>query len=356
MIAVAMLSAQTARAKLECPFPQSCGFGHTMPLYDQNDPALADMEVPCATFSNEQGPAYDFPKDACGAFAGAPNPWVHSWLPLGPPSVWAQSCYWMSADCGPAAGAMSLMAAINNMSRTNSVLANSWVQSSFVRPSGPEPVRESRPDPAIPSMSLTDVQRVVNMAVQQGTLPNAGGGGGAFADLASRFKAAQGHHWWQGASGSVASAEDTTFVKLIMEGRAVVLGLGCQLKTVKRGPDAQTQVFDFSQPCAESSGHIVALNGYSSFEASGNKRALYLTLHDPFNALRVVRSYHVLRAGKVATSSLPRAIVGRDDKVPNTIVMLPGDPGKSQPMGLLYDDSGGNEYEFILGYDDLRVE
>jgi hypothetical protein len=365
IVALCLGAGSGAHAKLQCLFPaEACGFGNTMPLYDQSHPNFADLEVPCATFSAESHPIYNFPADAGAPWTSAPNPYAHTFLPLGPPAVWAQSGYELTALCGPTSASMLLMAELRNMSPTNAVLPGSWLQHHFQTPDSPSLVRPPQADPGAPSMSTADVQRVANMAAVQGTDPTAGGGGGAFADMADQFVSAAGSHAPAPPTGFLSTVTIDTFASYVAGGHAVVLGLGCYAKTVSAGPTPDTQKIDLSQPCPDSSGHIVALNGYSRFHATpgpgGRARVVpgvWLTIDDPFGALQYVRSYHVVHAGRQPTADLDPAVVGSDDKAPFTIVILPGDRADTTTKGFLYNDGAGdNQFEFIDGYDELLVD
>jgi hypothetical protein len=272
-----------------------------MPLYDQTNPNFAFVTVPSSTWSSEAQPTWQPPllqsssEPSCGTTI-IPDPYYTSWLPVGPISgdPGALGCWWYTAICGPTAESMALMAVING--RGSATSYTGWTQS-FVDASSPTDQVGSVPNPTfIPSfspsvsgtpnrlaMTGSDVQRVILMAIKQGTLPNAGGGMDAILSTASDFTPAATGSW-----GDANTISDATFSAAINSGSVIVFAIHEYTATITQVSGTSDQVtFKFN-----GGGHILAVNG---------DQLGVLTIYDPVYAVR-----ETLTMESISTGTFPK--------------------------------------------------
>jgi len=154
-----------------------------MPAYDQTNPNFAAYLSP-STFVTETNPVPNFGSNALfSSCKPVNNPFDQSWLPWGPFSGDANSlgnsCAKPASSylCCPTAEAMALMAAI--ASKTYSGWTSMFDAGQTPAPASGLTNQAGPIFPFVPdtrtNMQVIDVQRVIDMALAQGTKPNAGG-------------------------------------------------------------------------------------------------------------------------------------------------------------------------------------
>lgn len=114
-----------------------------MPLYNQINPNLAYVDIPLPMFNAEKKPAsgaVQWDKEAhhwavvlTSGVKKVLDPFYASLLPYGPAAGDAGSIdHWFTALCGPTAGSMVIMAAIEAKGPNVKVKAGSWTEASFL--------------------------------------------------------------------------------------------------------------------------------------------------------------------------------------------------------------------------------
>jgi len=148
-------------------------------LSDQaNVPLTSDSGLAAAGETPQASILVCNPPSVCG------NPFDTSWLPAGPipGDPYATNAWWISATCCPTAEAMALMAAI--ASKSPGTTFGGWTTGFYagVAPAATTGLTHQS-GPIFPwvanartNMQLADVQRVIDLALAQGTNPDAGGG------------------------------------------------------------------------------------------------------------------------------------------------------------------------------------
>jgi hypothetical protein len=183
LVLLTLLVPLPAMAKLVCPLKlaipvanssYTCGFAQ-MPIYNQLDPNLAYVNVPDYVYTAEVNDGI--------AVSSTGNPYYKSWEPLGPAVGDPGSIgYTFSNTCGAVANAMAYEAALLYRSPSTKVVSGSWTDVDFVQAQKPAG-QEAFPNPLYQTnhagsmqMTLTGLQRLVNMFTKTNAMPVPGGG------------------------------------------------------------------------------------------------------------------------------------------------------------------------------------
>jgi len=344
----------------------SCAFSD-MPLYDQTNPNFAFVTVPASIWQQESQPNASPPLSPvsnslqAGTACAVLNPYYTSWLPLGPmsgdPGALApgDGCYgWSFTDlCGPSAESMALVAAAGYKGVKTTV--SGWTQNflSAIAPSGqvgfiPNPsILPVLPAPTVPSsfavtgtpnravMNGADVQRVINMAVAQGTLPNSGGQMDQILSTANDFSPSA-----TGSSGNASAISNATFTSALESGFVIVFCIHDY--TAHLTTSGLTTTVSFT---SNGGGHILAVNG----EQSGT-----LVVYDPVYAQEEMLNMSSISAGTF-TQVLGRIRDTRIIQAPesglNTVAVWPESGVSTAPFDLV----DGQVITFIDGYLQYKV-
>ncbi len=188
--------------KDECYFPR-------MPFYSQTNQNLAHIKMPKASYdadtSKLTGPivwdadtkSYALVLDPKGQ--PTKDPFYNTWLPYGPVSDKDEGYigWWMSNLCGATAEAMAVMAAWFARSPTTKTKPGSWMQTAMVEAKKPDD-QAALPSPLLHDstslapdqrqMTAMDLQRLVNMAIKEGTSPVSGGANTTMTHLDGDFE------------------------------------------------------------------------------------------------------------------------------------------------------------------------
>lgn len=346
------------------PTVNLCGYGGCydakMSLYDQTNPNFALVTVPSSIFRAETqvNPAPTpsvYPVGStlgCGS-ATFVNPYYTSWLPLGPMSMGATQdpgavglgtgCgWWLTAICGPTSESMALMAAIRQKSPSTTVGASSWTRKFSNGVAPPDQVGIS-PNPMVvtsPSrsnMTPQDVQRVINMAVLQGTNPDSGGNMDAYLQTATDFSP-------HAATTTTGTIDAPAFTHLIQTGWVVVACIHDYAVSLSGPSSHPTATLTFVP-----SGHILAVNG--TWKGS-------VLFYDPVYAVRqwvdpvplANRTY--TQGGKSLTLQLPSGLSSAAvwSKVSGAGVTAAGN------VNSVWDLSGGTTVTLIDGFNAMKVQ
>jgi len=230
-----------------------------MPAYDQTNPNFASYISP-ATFLKETSPVSNVLPGTCN------NPYDQSWLPYGPisgdPEV-VCSGWWFTAICCPTAQAMALTAAIE--SRSPGTTFSGWSRTFFngerLAPPATGVTNQAGPIfPFVPDprqhMHERDLQRVIDVALPQGTMPNAGGGENYISSAAvtADFTPAG-----IGFDGDANTVSNTTFSGDISAGKVVVIAIHSFTAHVSTSGSTSSITFTFN-----GGGHCLAVKGYNT--------------------------------------------------------------------------------------------
>jgi hypothetical protein len=218
------------------------------------------------------------PPDVCG------NPFDSSWLPAGPlpGDPYSFNTWWWSATCCPTAESMAVMAAIGAKSASTSF--GGWT-AGFYAGQAPTPpsglTNQTGPIfPFVPNtrtnMQVGDIQRVIVMALAQGTNPSAGGGVDYITTpgFQSTFTPVA-----TGGFGATNDISNATFISDIRAGNVIVIAVHYyQAHITSTGSGTSTMTFT-SQP----GGHCLAVPGFVS-----------ATFRNPLGAVTTTQSIEVL--------------------------------------------------------------
>jgi hypothetical protein len=347
-----------------CTGSDSCTFNQ-MPLYNQANPNFAWINSPgwrlpgTATWDASKGIFLMLVDNT------APDRFYGSWMPFGPtPGEAGYIGYWFTALCGPTAESMVLMAALSAKHSYTQVIRGSWMDTSFIHPSiplgqtvvpvtmspvPPRPATGNGPSEALDAsgqpltfpaklkidhntlapnnqqMTGEEIQRVINMALLQGTDPAHGGSFGAIIDYWHHFQYVNpgvplpaGHLIAQSAFAYWLDAP--TLVNLIRQKFAVLIGIQPYVASVTL-VGAGTELPHYEMTFTVKDGHALAIEGFTGAD-SGNPTFI---IHDPIYANRITRQLTQIQGGPTL----------RNGKLMN--VTLPG--GYNSEATMPYDDA-----------------
>ncbi len=337
VVLASAFAAAPAQAILQCPNPNQCSF-YNMPIYDQLHPSLLALHVP-------------------------QNVWDLGQSTSTPAGTWTSPG--SSALCGPTSAAMVHRAAYLHKDPLTKV--GGWTATSFENPpASPEVVQTWVSDPNAPDMTMSDLQRLINMSIKQSDYnghASAFGGGGT----ASRMQAGDfyqlkptlsgGPHWGppqttfsQMSVGAGASCnqylggfDNAQFINFIKQGAAAVIAHNSfpEVITIRGGGRFEfhdfTTVTDASGNAGQSvGGHILAVNGFTRigppqvptwlFGQHYFRTVDFLQIFDPWNAQKFSVSLQtkvastVMSDGKFITTILPNPTMAVFSVSPNNDV------------------------------------
>lgn len=335
----------------------SCAFA-TMPLYDQTNPNFALLTVPFAIWQQERQPAAKPPLFPVGSYipvgsCSVVNTYYTSWLPFGPipgdPGAIGSGCnawWWYTAICGPTSESMALMAAIGYKAATTTI--SGWTQG-FVAATPPANQVGAVPNPFIPStaaagaatapgtsnrsqMTPLDVQRVILMAISQGTLPNGGGGMSAFLSTVNDFTPPAVAN-----PGSSSGISNAAFTTLIQNGYVIVFCIHDYTAHVTTNGSQTSVTFTFN-----GAGHILAVNG----EQSGT-----LVIYDPIYATVEMLSMGSVSAGTFSKTGETLTVADPEQGLSSVAIW----PDSANPISSDWDIKDKQVITFIDGFAALKV-
>jgi hypothetical protein len=221
------------------------------------------------------------------------DPFYDSWLPYGPlPGDANNIDDWFQTDlCGPTSQSVAYMAAISAKSASTQVKPNSWTDLSFLNAAAPAS-QKALPAPLYTDhntlgaqMTAQEIQRVINMAILQGTDPTEGGQASRFTMQAMLdFTSSNGQPAASIDHGNTINA--ATLANLVHNGYATVIVIGWYIASwvtnVAPSPfgGRGQRTISFTR----NGGHVLAVNGYTN--ASNPVFAIY----DPIYARILSRS------------------------------------------------------------------
>jgi hypothetical protein len=328
----------------------SCSFSD-MPLYDQTNPNFAFVPVPYSTWQTESPPTSS--TVAPGTGCAIPNPYYTSWLPLGPiagdpGALGPPGCsWWYTALCGPTAESMALVAAAGYKGAETTV--SGWTQD-FLTARAPQNQVGSIPNPffipaaatgtltGIPNRSVmngADVQRVISMAIAQGTSPAGGGGMSQILSTANDFSPSA-----SGSSGNASDISNATFTRVLQSGFVIVFCIHDYTAHLSTVGSKTTVNFTFN-----GGGHILAVNG----EQSGT-----LVIYDPVYAQEEMLNMASIAAGtftQTINGVTKTRIIQAPESGLNTVAVWPESGFSTAPFGI----TDGQVITFIDGYLQYKV-
>jgi hypothetical protein len=326
----------------------SCWF--QMPNYDQTNPNLAAYLSP-TTFVAEPNTVNNPP--VSNFLCGINNPFDLSWLPYGPfpgdaNSLWTPSCWYTFSElCCPTAEAMALTAAI--ASKSPSTTYSGWTSmfESGQPISAPASGLTNQTGPIFPfvtdprqHMQVTDVQRVIDMALAQGTMPNAGGYEGYITTLGGDFTPVA-----VGANGDPNTVSNTNFISDIEAGTVIVIAIHTYTATVS----GSSVTFTFVP-----SGHCLAVEGFTTIPILGppNNRLFHvLEIINPWFGGEQLVGIVNLRNGTYTKAGQTRTLT-----LPNSNWTSAGIwPDSANPVSSVWDIANGQQITFIDEFHTLNV-
>jgi hypothetical protein len=329
----------------------SCWF--QMPSYDQTNPNFAAYLTP-STFVNETNNGNTLvPNAFSGAAGNCPNPFDMSWLPYGPipgDPYAVSGSGWFTAICCPTAESMALMGAIASKSTTTKINAGSWTArfKAAHAPAAPVglanqsgPIFPFVPDPR-QHMHVADIQRVIDMALVQGTMPNAGGAEDYITTIGGDFTPPG-----TGSNGLTDNISNATFIAEIKAGTVVVIAIHYYTAHVTgSGPYNIT----FS---SDPGGHCLAVEGFSSIRVLGPPRnfvSVALNIIDPVYG--VTDRIDIVN---LANGTYTRAGASRTLTLPNGWTSVGVWPDSANPVNSVWDIADQEQITFIDEYHTLNV-
>jgi|HubBroStandDraft_1064217.scaffolds.fasta_scaffold01012_8 hypothetical protein len=287
------------------------------------------------------------------------NPFDSSWLPAGPipGDAYSFNTWWFSATCCPTAESMALMAAI--AAKSSSTTFNGWTASFYAgQAPGATTGLTNQSGPIFPfvpdtrtNMQVADIQRVIDMALAQGTDPSAGGNvnyittGNVLNDFTPVATAA---------FGATSAISNGTFISDIEAGNVIVIAVHyyrAQITTT--GSGASTITFTWIP-----GGHCLAVPGFISS-----------SFRDPLGVTTVNQAIEVInpeygaeqwinilnltngtftQGGQSVTVTLPNGWT--------SVGVWPDPPGQTTPpVNSVWDITNGEEITFIDTYLTLNV-
>jgi hypothetical protein len=192
------------------------------------------------------------------------NPYDSSWLPAGPipGDAYSLNSWWWTAICCPTAESMALMGAIANESPSTTI--SGWTANFYAGgpPTAPSSGLTNQTGPIFPfvpdtrtHMQVADIQRVIDMALAQGTNPSAGGNFDHIQNIFGDFTPAA-----SGAIGSANNISNATFISDMDGGSVIVIAIHTwQAHVASTGSNADAVTFTWV-----GDGHCLAVTGFVS--------------------------------------------------------------------------------------------
>ncbi|MGA9354811.1 MAG: hypothetical protein WBV46_14065 [Terriglobales bacterium] len=314
--------------------------------------------------TSDSGTAYDTATPAptpmqgmivCSA-AVCGNPFDSSWLPAGPipGDAYSFNSWWWTAICCPTAESMALMGAIANKSPSTTI--SGWTANFYAGgpPTPPSSGLTNQTGPIFPfvpdtrtHMLAADIQRVIDMALAQGTNPSAGGNFDHIQSILGDFTPAA-----TGAIGSANNISNSTFVNDISAGSVIVIAIHTwQAHVASTGSNADAVTFTWV-----GDGHCLAVTGFISS-----------TFRNPIGGVSVTQSVEVLNPVYGAAEWIDMLNVTNGTYTQSGLsrtLTLPGtgwttgaiwpDAGSS-PVNSVWDIVDGENIVFIDAYETLSV-
>jgi hypothetical protein len=288
----------------------------------------------------------------------ASSHYYNTWLPFGPISKkddgWIG--YVATMICAPTSESMALMAAIAAKSPTSRVKEGSFTDR-FLKGQRPE-AQAPLPDPLLHDhsnrapdgrqMTAEDLQRVVAMAIRQGTNPMEGGNNSAILGLEADFEPVDGKSPVHARSGGRVTNE--MIMDAIRERFAVTIvaaGYHAKFTPVK---DGAGKLLKYTLTFERNMGHILAVNGFS-MDPDGPSLLLYNPVYAAPTRKRIL---------KIPTSGLTKDGVPVEVKGPEggdylSILHEISEPAK-KPVMALTDITDGLEVYFWDGYAAIKID
>jgi hypothetical protein len=312
-----------------------------MPAYDQTNPNFAAYLSPLR-FDAETNPVSN-------VLGTCNNPYDASWLPYGPingdPDVTCPG-WWYTAICCPTAEAMALTAAIE--SRSPSTRFSGWTSTFFqgeplaIPASGltnqTGPIFPFATVPPRPHMRLPDLQRVMDVALPQGTMPN---GGGPENYISSAAVTGDFTPPGVGFDGGANTVSNTTFSNDIKAGEVVVIARHPYTAHVTSSGGVTSITFTFN-----GGGHCLAVKGYNT-SSSGT---ISLQIIDPVGGVKEWISIINLTTGTFTVGGQTINVT-----LPNGWSSVGVWPDSSNPVTPLTAITDGELVTFVDEYHTLKV-
>ena len=301
---------------------------------------------------------------SCSIPRGNPRriPFTNTWLPYGPVSDKDEGYigWWMSSLCGATAEAMAVMASLAARSPASKVKPGSWVETALIqarRPDGQDPW----PSPLLPDhtslapgdrqMTEKDLQRLVNMAVREGTSPVSGGGDDVITDW--RRLRAGGR---QAEGGTRSDAGKMTTNKVLMDfvrDRFVPVINIQEYKAVLKPVSEGGKVVKYTLTFTGAGGHFLAINGFS---IPAHKRPSIL-IYDPVYANPVRKNIVPVPLKGGTKDGVPVEVTAPDSKYAAALPVLHNlDAGAKKPLAGAGDITDGMDITLVAGYTAIRIE
>jgi hypothetical protein len=346
----------------ECYFPR-------MPFYNQGNPNFAHVELPKKLYDSEAGKitgpmAWD---DATNSWAivlkpktaKTLDPYYATWLPFGPISKkddgWIG--YVATMICAPTSESMALMAALAAKSASSKVKPGTFTDR-FVRGERPEgqaaaisePLLHDHSNRAPDSRQMTaeDLQRVVDMAIRQGTNPLEGGNNSAILGLEADFEPVDGKSPVHARSGGRVTNE--MIIDAIRDHFAVTIvaaGYRAKFTPVK---DGAGKLVKYTLTFARNMGHILAVNGFS-MDADGPSLLLYNPVYATPTRKRILK----IPSSGLTKDGVPVEVKGPEGGDYLSILHEISEPAK-KPVMALTDITDGLEVFFWDGYAAIKID
>jgi len=350
----------------ECYFPR-------MPFYSQTNPNLAHIKLPKASYdadtSKLTGPivwddatkGYALVLDPDGA--RTKDPYYNTWLPYGPVSDKDEGYLgvWLSALCGPTAEAMAVMAAFAARGAGTRAKKGSWVETSFLDarpPEGqaplPSPLLRDHTTLAPDQRQMTEkeIQRLVNMAVKEGTSPVGGGGDGVMTSIGDQFELVGGKSPVETRQDQGKPMTNQVLMKDLRDGFAPVIAIAefkASLKPVNEGGKLVKYTLTFSN----TGGHFLAVNGFTT---KGKKRGSLL-IYDPVYANPVRKSIAPLAIAGATKDGVPIEITAPfGDHLKALPVLNDLGPGAPKALDGAEDFTDGQDVTLVGGYSSIKID
>jgi len=346
-----------------------------MPDYDQTNPNFAAYLTP-KVFSGEGTSAI---ADSFGSGSSTVlNPFCESWLPYGPIPGDANALSWgawYTAICGPTAESMALTAAIAN--KSTSTTYSGWVKTfyDYASPTTPNSGLTNQEGPIFPfvtdprqNMKRPDIQKVIDMAIAQGTNPAGGGGEDYIVSLASDFSPTG-----VGANGNTNDVSNATFEKDIEDGTVVVIAIHYYTAHVTLTGTANG-VTNYAVTFTNNpGGHCLAINGCNPGSSTSSMPGALLIYNPVYGAKQWISivnivngsSTHLLVPIKVGGPIVPLKVGGpilrplpevtRTVTLPNSWTSIGIWPDTTTPIDSVWDITDGEAVTFIDEYHTLNV-
>lgn len=335
---------------------ETCSY--PMPWYDQTNPnfaayvtpqvfaqesVTAETHVTCVKPMHENGPIVRTEHT---------NPYVMSWLPYGPipgdPNGISPDCSnWFTAICCPTAEAMALMAAINT--RTPGTTYNPWI-TAFYRGEPPSaglgltqqltsvfPWVSGRRT----NMQPVDVQRVVDMALAQGTSPRQGGDVDTLYGLGSFFTGKNG----PGTGTFTNVPNGITGQKLesdMLNGAVGAIAIHDYVASLANGQLSFTEL---------KGGHCLALGGFASGSLIGPDPSPLIQVINPVYGVQEWFQLATITSGTQTNGGQTLTVM-----LPDGWTSVPLYPNPDFPIvKSVWDIQDGQEVTFITTYTTLTV-